>query len=210
MDATRDERRIRRSPGAGADPLPPQRKWRAITLATLLLVPAFWAMLAGLVTIASEDGEAAADAPQAGAALAFGLALIPFVFVVLAFMSEQPRAPTAVLKAMGLCLVVGIPVSALAADAVTGIVAGAGAGGIAALRADTPDGWKARAVAVLIGAAYTFVLVRMVGAVALLPAPVFPFTGIGVADHFVEWRDAQPNARRKADPGGSRAEESTS
>ena len=196
MDATSDQRRVRRDPGAGADPLPPQRKWRAITLATLLLVPAFWAMLAGLVSVASDDGEATADAPQAAAALAFGLALIPFVFVVLAFLSEQPRPPTAVLKAMGLCLLVGIPVSALAADAVTGIVAGAGAGGIVALRADTPDGWKARAVAVMIGAAYTFVLVRVVGAVALLPAPVFPFTGIGVADHFVEWRQAQPDRSR--------------
>jgi hypothetical protein len=196
VDATSDQRRARRDPGAGADPLPPQRKWRAITLATLLLVPAFWAMLAGLVSVASDDGEATADAPQAAAALAFGLALIPFVFVVLAFLSEQPRPPTAVLKAMGLCLLIGIPVSALAADAVTGIVAGAGAGGIVALRADTPDGWKARAVAVMIAAAYTFVLVRVVGAVALLPAPVFPFTGIGVADHFVEWRQAQPDRGR--------------
>lgn len=201
MDAASDHRPIRRTPGAGAEPLPPRKKWRAITLATLLLVPAFWAMLAGLVSVASDDGEAAADAPQAGAALAFGLALIPFVFVVLAFLSEQPRPPTAVLKAMGLCLLIGIPVSALAGDAVTGIVAGAGAGGIAALRAETPDGWKARAVAVAIGAAYTFVLVRVVGAAALLPAPVFPFTGIGLADHSVEWRQAQPG--RENSPNAS-------
>ena len=41
---------------------------------------------------------------------------------------------------MGLCLLVGIPVSALAGDAVSGIVAGVGAGGIAALRADEYDG----------------------------------------------------------------------
>jgi hypothetical protein len=190
----------RSAPGAGADPLPPQKKWRAITLATLLLVPAFWAILAGLVSLASDDSGAAADAPQAGAALAFGLSLIPFVFVVLAFLSEQIRPPTAVLKAMGLCLVVGIPVSALAADAVTGIVAGVGAGGIVALRAETPEGWKPRAVAVAMAAAYAFVLVRMVGAAALLPAPVFPFTGIGVADHFVEWRRTQPRPEPRPEP----------
>jgi hypothetical protein len=195
---TSDPRPVRRAPGAGAEPLPPQKKWRAITLATLVLVPAFWAMLAGLVTLASDDGEASADAPQAGAALAFGLALIPFVFVVLAFLSEQPRPPTAVLKAMGLCLLIGIPVSALATDAVTGIVAGVGAGGIAALRADTPDGWKARAVAVAMAAVYSFILVRIVGAVALFPAPVFPLTAIGLADHFVEWRQAQSDHRRDA------------
>lgn len=178
----------RRSSGAsGAQPLTPQRKWQTITLATLLLVPAFWAIMAGLVSFASEGDEAA---PSASAALAFGLSLIPFVFVLLAFMSEHPRAPAAVLKAMGLTLLVGIPVSAVAGDAVTGVVAGVGAGGIAALRPDGPHSWKARAVAVLIASVYAFVLVRMVGALALLPAPIFPFTGIGVADHFSEWRQA--------------------
>ena len=89
-------------------PLPPQRKWRAITLATLLLVPAVWSLLAGLVAVAADDD---ADGPAAGAAIAFGLSLIPFVFIVLAFASEHPRAPGAVLRAMGLCLLVGLPVS---------------------------------------------------------------------------------------------------
>src|SRR5688500_12307904 len=110
--------RARRSALAGAEPLSPRRKWRAITIATLLLVPAFWSVLAGLVSVASERD----DAPPAGPFIAFGLALVPFVFIVLAFLSENPRAPGAVLKAMGLSLVIGIPVSALAADAVTGLV----------------------------------------------------------------------------------------
>ena len=117
-------RRARRSaPVAGLTPLPPQRKWRAILVATLVLVPAFWAMLAGLVALASDE----ADAPDPGPPIAFGLALIPFVFVALAFMSEHPRAPTAVLKAMGLALPIGVMVSALAGDGVSGIVAGVGA-----------------------------------------------------------------------------------
>ncbi len=84
--------------------------------------------------------------------------LIPFVFIALAFLSEHPRAPGAVVKAMGLCLLVGIPVSAVAGDAVTGIVAGVGAGGIVALRSDEPHNWKARALGVAIAASYTFVL----------------------------------------------------
>ena len=74
----------------GVEPLDPQRKWRAITVATLVLVPAFWAIMAGLVAVANEDGE---GAPNAGAAIVFGLSVIPFVFIVLAFMSEHPRAP---------------------------------------------------------------------------------------------------------------------
>jgi hypothetical protein len=173
--------RPRRKP-TGMEPLPPQRKWRAITLATLLLVPAFWAMLAGLVAAATDER----GGPNPAAAIALGLALIPFVFLVLAFMSEHPRAPGAVVRAMGLFLLVGIPASALAGDAVTGIVAGVGAGGIVALRSDDAHSWRARALAVVAAALYTLVLVRTVGAAALLPAPIFPFTGIGVADHLSE------------------------
>jgi hypothetical protein len=173
---------------AGIVPLSPQQKWKAITLATLLLVPAYWALLAGLVAEAVDDPKARAGEPNTAAALALGLAIIPFVFVVLAFVSGHPRAPGAVVKAMGLALLVGIPVSALAGDAVTGIVAGVGAGGIVALRMDVDHNWRARAVAVAAATLYTFVLVRTAGAMALLAAPVLPLTGIGVADHLAERR----------------------
>ena len=173
------------------EPLSPQRKWRAITVATLLLAPAFWALLGGLVASVSEDE---AGAPDPAAALALGLALIPFVFVVLAFMSAQPRASRAVLRAMGLSLLVGIPVSALAADAVTGIIAGVGAGGIVALRADEDHSWRARATGVAIAAGYTFVLARTASALVLLPAPIFPLTAIGLADHLSERRHAAVRA----------------
>ena len=159
------------------------KKWRAITIATLVLVPGFWAMLAGFVAGSSEAGS---GGPSSGPAIALGLALVPFVFIALAFLSEHPRAPGAVLRAMGLFLLVGIPVSAVAGDVVTGIVAGVGAGGIVALRADPAHTWKSRAVGVLIAALYTFFLVRMAGGLALLPAPIFPLTAIGIADHLAE------------------------
>jgi hypothetical protein len=185
--------RSSRSPGAGRPPLTPltpQRKWRAITLATLVLVVAFWALLIGLVS-------AADDAADAGALLGLGVGLmvVPFVFVALAFLSEHPGAPGAVLRAMGWSLLVGIPVSALAGDAVTGIVAGVGAGGIQALRMDDPQNWRARALGVLVAAAYTFVLARVAGGLVLLPAPIFPLTAIGVADHLSERRAEQEAAR---------------
>jgi hypothetical protein len=164
-------------------PLSPQRKWRAITLATLLLVPAYWAIVAALVSLGAEDRRAA---PNAGPLIAFGLCLLPFVFIALAFLSEHPKAPGAAVKAMGLALVVGIVLSALAADAVTGLVAAVGAGGIVALRADFDHSWKARAVAVSLATVYVFFLLRMASDVALLMGPVLPFTGIGVADHLSE------------------------
>ncbi len=169
---------------AGVQPLDPRRKWRAITIATLLLVPAYWAMLAGAVATTSSG----ATAPNAGAALALGVAVVPFVFILLAFMSGHPRAPGAVLKAMGLAAMVGVMASALAADVVTGIVAGVGAGGVVALRADSDHSWRTRAVAVAFAAVYVFALARTASAWALLPAPVFPLTAIGIADHYNEWR----------------------
>jgi hypothetical protein len=172
-------------------PLPPAKKWRAILVATLVLVLAFWALLAGLVAEATSDSSESKAEPNAALGLAVGLTVIPFVFVALAFLSEHPRAPGAVVRAMGWSLLVGIPVSALAGDAVTGIVAGVGAGGIQALRMDEPQNWRARAWAVVVAAAYTFVLARVAGALVLLPAPIFPLTAIGVADHLTERRAEQ-------------------
>ncbi len=177
---------------AGVAPLSPKRKWRAILLATLLLVPAYWSLLAGVVAVASDD----AAGPFAGPYIAFGLMVIPFVFVVLAFLSEHPRAPGAVAKAMVLTLVVGIPVSALAADAVTGVVAGIGAGGIVALRADLAHSWRARALGVAAATVFVFLLVRVVPEMALLLAPCLPFTALGVTDHLSE---------RRADLGSGRS-----
>jgi hypothetical protein len=174
----------RRALATAPEPLEPRRKWRIITVATLLLVPAYWMVLAGAVASVSDD----AQAPNAGGALAVGLAVIPFVFLVLAVMSGQRNPGSTVLKAMGLSLLVGLPVSALAGDAVTGIVAAVGAGGIVALRADEDHTWRSRAVAVTIAALYTLLLVHTVAVLALLPAPVLPLTAIGIADHVAERR----------------------
>ena len=184
--------RPRRSPEAGVAPLSPRRKWRAITIATLLVVPSFWAVLAGIASATSDE----TNAPSPGPLFAFGFSLVPFVFLALAFLSEHPRAPSAVAKAMVLAVVVGIPVSA-ATDAVTGLVAGIGAGGVAALRADADHNWKARGLAILAATVYVFVLLRAAGEIALLTAPVLPFTGIGVVDHLSERR--RERERREAE-----------
>jgi len=78
-------------------PLSSRAKWRSITLATLVLVPAYWFLLAGVVSAASKKG----PGPTAAPFIAFGLCLIPFVFVVLAFTSGHPRAPGAVVRRWG-------------------------------------------------------------------------------------------------------------
>ena len=182
--------RTRRSPVVGVVALTPRRMWRAILIATLLFVPSYWALLAGIVAASSEE----AGAPNAGPLLALGLSLLPFVFIVLAFLSEHPRAPGAAVRAMGLAILVGIPVSALAADAVTGLVAGVGAGGIAALRSDAVRAWRPRALGVLAASAYVVLMLRLTGALVLVVAPALPFTAIGVADHLAERRRERADA----------------
>jgi hypothetical protein len=185
-------RRPRRSPiVVGAEPLPPRRKWRAILLSTLLLVPAFWTLLAGVVAVSSTS----AQAPAAGPLIAFGLAVIPFVLVLLAFLSEHPRAPGAVLRAMVLTLVVGIPIAALSRDVVSGVVAGIGAGGVAALRMDLGHTWQARALAVAAATVFVFVVVRLAPEVAVVLTPMLPLTSIGVADHLLDRRTERARER---------------
>lgn len=179
----------------GMQPVSPQRKWRAITVATLVLVPAFWSMMAGLVALATDDRDVSDPAGLSpAAAVAFGLAVIPFVFVVLAFMSEHPRPPAAVLRAMGWSLLVGLLVAGFVGDPVTAVVAGVGAGGVAAMRRDDDGDTRPRILAVVVASLYTLLLVQMVGGVALLPAPIFPFTAIGVADHLAERRRERARA----------------
>jgi len=163
-------------------PLPPKRKWQAITLATLVLTPAYVFLLVGVVAAASKSR----SAPPPGPFVALGLALIPFVFVVLAFVSQHPRAPGAVVRAMGLTLLVGLLVSAAVPDAVTGFVAAIGAGGVVALRSDLVHTWRSRAVAVVVVAVWVALTVRVLPQAALLLTPVLPFTSIGVADHLQE------------------------
>jgi len=170
------------------EPLSPRRKWRAITIATLVLVPAFWSLMIGLVAGATDDKDAAdPSGMQAAGAIAFGLALIPFVFIALAFLSEHPRPPAAVVRAMALSVFVALMVTAFF-DPVTGVVAGTSAGGVVALRMDADHTVRSRVLAVVVASAYTLLLVWTIGGLVLLPAPIFPFTALGVADHLAERR----------------------
>jgi hypothetical protein len=178
------------------EPLPPRRKWRAITIASLLLLPAYLGIVVGLVTVASDRP----DAPPAGPPIAFGLGLLPFVFLAFALLSSHPHAPGAAAKAMGLSLLVGIPVAALVPDAVTGLVAGIGAGGAAALRPEPVGSWRARAIGVAAVSVYVAVMVRVVPDVAVLLAPTLPFTCLGVADHLAEARRTAHEDTPNADP----------
>jgi hypothetical protein len=148
-------------------------------MATLVVVPAYWSILAGVVSLGLGDGRGVGH-PEV--AIAFGLAALPFAFVVLAVHSEHPRVPFAVAEALGAAVLVGVPLSALAGDAVTGLVGAVGAGGVFALRPVPDQRLRPRVAAVAVVCAYTFVLAQVSPTLALLPAPLLPFAALGLAD----------------------------
>jgi hypothetical protein len=166
--------------------LTPRRKWFAIAIATVASLVSYSFILFAFVAGSTEGG------PDPGPALALGLGLVPFVFLLAAFLTRHPRAPGAVLKAMGLWAVVGIPIAAL--DIVTGLVAGFGAGAVITIRAEEEHTTKSRIIAVALAAVYSLILIQFAPDAALVGGAMLPFLAVGVADSFAE---------RKAPPSGS-------
>lgn len=164
-----------------SNPPSPRQKWVAIALATMLLLVSYWLIVFAFVAGVTEDG------PDPGPPLAVGLSLVPFVFLVLAFLTRHPRAPGAVLKAMGLFVVVGMPV-ALFGSIVPGMVAGFGAGGVVSLRAEEEHRWAGRAAAVAGVTAYVWILLQFIPDASIFGGPFLPFVSIGIADGFMERR----------------------
>jgi hypothetical protein len=120
------------------------------------------------------------------------------VFLVLAFTSRNPRAPGATGRAMGLFLLVGLPLGLV--NIVIGLAAGFGAGAVAALRRE-PDvhPLKPRVIAVVAGTVYLLLLsvlgqvAEAFGQFALVSGAVIGMAVVGLADEISEAR---------ADPAG--------
>jgi len=138
------------------------------------------------------------DGPPPGPAFAFGLALVPFVFVALSAISRQPALGGATVAAMLLAVAVALPVLALARDAVTGLVAGFGAGGAVALRREPKHRWQTRAWGVVGAATFTLVAVRLVPLLGLIAAPIITLPAIGAADLYSDYRAEQFRKESKA------------
>jgi hypothetical protein len=158
--------------------LPLRRKWFAIAMATVATLISYSFILFAFVAGSTEGG------PNPGPPLALGLSLVPFVFLTAAFLTRHPRAGGAVLKAMGLWAVIGIPLAAM--DIVTGLVAGFGAGAVVAVRSEEEHTRKSRIIAVTAATLYTLILVQFAPETALVGGSVLPFVGVGIADSVME------------------------
>jgi hypothetical protein len=168
----------------GRETITSRGRWLAIISASLLLQLPYW--VAAFAFASSHEGQ-----PIPGTPVFFALGFVPLVFVLLAFVSRNPRAPGGVLKAMGLFLLV-TPVVALL-NPVVGVVAGFGAGGIVALqRPGLPRDQRTRLIALLVGCVYLYVLLRVVGAAefAIVTGAALPFAVLGIADELTVGRHA--------------------
>jgi hypothetical protein len=157
----------------------PRRKWVVITAATVLELASYWFMVAAFDISRVGVGNAAGP-------FALGLALVPFVFMILAFGSRHPSAPGAVIRGMTLSLVMGIPIAYI--NLPMGLVAGYGAGGIFTLRAEPYHRWQIRATAVALAAIYTLATLLIMEDQAVFVGGIVPFLAIGIADHIQESR----------------------
>ena len=102
---------------------------------------AFWAIIVGMARSTAEEGSEIAG--SAAGPFALGFALVPFAFLILAFGTNNPRAPGATLRAMGFFLVFGLPLI-IFIEAATGLAAGFALGAIPAIRMEIEHSWKMR------------------------------------------------------------------
>ena len=177
-------------------PVSAKRKWAAISVATVIMAVSVWLMLYGAV-----EGAVAYETAAPGPPFALGLALVPFAFLALAFISGHPAAAGAVVVALLVAIPVALPLAALARDVVTGVAAGYGAGGVVALRREYFHSRQARIVAVVLTATYVFAVLRIDAAAGVTAACLLPFAALGIADLAMEWRWAQ---RQRDREGGDR------
>lgn len=154
--------------------------WVAIAAATVLMA---FSTLAYAAAFASDGDERS----SADLRLAFiGLAVAPFVFIALGFLSRNPVAPLRVLQAMGLLLLVGLPIGLL--DPITGAAAGFCLGGALALNRPAIERvmyW--RVAAAVFTTFYVFVLIVVVPPAGVFTAAILPLMMIGAADEYAAW-----------------------
>lgn len=157
-----------------------KRSWLAIGLSTIVLLVSYSSLLVAIVATQSDTPEAA------GPAFALGFALVPVVFVAVAFLSGRKHPSMAVLKAMGLWLLIALPLGLF--NPVFGLCAGFGAGGVLTLKENDTDRWKHRSIAVLLASTYSLSMLFIIPALGLLSGGLLPLASLGIADYYTEYR----------------------
>ena len=154
-----------------------RRNWWAVGVGTVLT---FIASVAYATAFIEEDGR---DDEFDFTLVGIALLLVPFVFMALAFISQNPQGPKRVLQAMPLFLAVALSVGLL--EPVLGAAIGFAAGAALTLRPPpVPNVAKWRSGAVFFTAIYLLVLLLVVPPGGVFGASVVPLVMIGAADEY--------------------------
>lgn len=132
--------------------------------------------------------EESAEDVNRTAGLGFGLAMVPFVFVALAFLSRHRRAPIAVLKSLGIWVLVVLPIGLM--SVVLAITLAFGLGGMFSLRAEPWQRYKTRASVLGFAFAYTLFLLAVIPLVGVFTAIAIPLAALGIADTYSDRKEA--------------------
>lgn len=116
------------------------------------------------------------------------VSLAPFVFVAVAFISRNPKAPRRVLRAMALLFPIALVVGLLIP--IMGAAAGFGVGLALTLNEPGyPDVLRNRLIAVAFAVLYAFLLMVLGATEAgIMTGALLPAVIIGIADEFTVWR----------------------
>lgn len=164
-----------------------RRNWLAIALATIVMMFSYFAYAAAFVGTEDEPDQVIL------AYVGLALALAPFVFVVLAFVSHNADAPRRVLWAMGLLMVVGVSLGVV--SPVLGAVAGFAVGGAVTLDQPPVDGvmrWRLAAAGFTV--VYTLVLLWVVTPAGVFTGGLLPLLMLGFADEYAMWKSERDAA----------------
>lgn len=158
-----------------------RRNWLALALGTIGVTVSYFSYAAAFIPPEGQTGPVL-DPGLIGLAIA----LAPFAFVVVGFVSRNPRAPKQVLVAMGMLLVLGLAVGLLAP--VLGASAGFGVGIALVLnRPGLPDVMRNRILGVVLALIYVFALLVFITPAGVLTGALLPPMAVGFADEFTAW-----------------------
>lgn len=122
--------------------------------------------------------------------VAIGLALAPLVFVVVALVSRNARAPKLILRSMGLLIVLGLSLGLV--SPALGAAAGFGVGIALTLKLpDIPGQLKRRMYGVGFAVAYTTLLLFTLTPAGVLSGGIVPGLMVGFADEYGNWKQSR-------------------
>lgn len=126
--------------------------------------------------------------------VAIALALAPFVFLIVAFVSRNPFAPKRVLWAMGLLLALGLTFGLI--SPILGAAVGFGVGFVLTLNPLPLDKLiRNRLLAVAFASVYMLVLLLIADpAAGVMTGALLPPLLVGLADEYTSWLASRPRS----------------